>query len=139
MNAVDTNVFLYSIDRNEPVKQAKAQQCLRNLLSGPDPTFLLWQVLGELVQQLRRWKDQGKITGVQFDQHVSVFRSQFPLILPTPAVVDHALDLSQRYSLSHWDSMILGACKDAGIIMLYTEDIGAPRMIDHIQLINPVI
>jgi predicted nucleic acid-binding protein len=35
--------------------------------------------------------------------------------------------------------MILGACREAGIIKLYTEDMGAPRMIDGIELINPFI
>ena len=44
MNAVDTNVFLYSIDRNEPAKQLKAQQLLRQLRASSVPTFLLWRV-----------------------------------------------------------------------------------------------
>ena len=48
MNAVDTNIFLYSIDRNDPPKQLKAQQLLNQLRSGATPTFLLWQVLCEL-------------------------------------------------------------------------------------------
>jgi predicted nucleic acid-binding protein len=42
MNAVDTNVLLYSIDRNEPVKQRKAQDLLRLLHSSSEPTILLW-------------------------------------------------------------------------------------------------
>jgi predicted nucleic acid-binding protein len=62
MNAVDTNILLYSIDRHEPAKQLKAQQLLTQLRSTGAPTFLLWQVLGELVGQLRRWRDQGKLT-----------------------------------------------------------------------------
>ena len=35
--------------------------------------------------------------------------------------------------------MILGACKDAGIQTLYKEDMGAPRSIDSIQLVNPFV
>jgi predicted nucleic acid-binding protein len=54
MNAVDANVFLYSIDGNEPTKQARAQHLLQQLRTAREPTFLLWQVLGELGQQLRR-------------------------------------------------------------------------------------
>jgi predicted nucleic acid-binding protein len=137
MNAVDTNVFVYSLDRNEPLKQAKAQQLLQDLHVATQPTFLLWQVLGELVQRLRYWRDQGKITGPEFVQHVQVFRQLFPLALPTSGVLDHALDLAQRYSLSHWDSMIVGACQSAGFTMLYTEDMGAPRIIDTVELVNP--
>jgi predicted nucleic acid-binding protein len=139
MNAVDTNIFLYSLDKHEPVKQAKAQQLLQRLRLATEPTFLLWQVQGELVQQLRHWRDQGKLTNAEFVQHVQAYRYLFPLVLPVPAVLDRALDLSERYSLSHWDSMILGACSEAGITTLYTEDMGAPRTIDTIQLVNPLI
>ena len=139
MNAVDTNIFVYSLDHKEPVKQAKAQQLLQQLLTASDRTVLLWQVLGELVQQLRRWKDKGQLSELDFFHHVQVFRTRFPLVLPTPGVLDHALDLANRFSLSHWDSMILGACCAASITTLYTEDIGAPRTIDQIQLVNPLI
>jgi predicted nucleic acid-binding protein len=139
MNAVDTNVFLYSVDRNEPTKQLKAQQLLQQLRSGSQPTFLLWQVLCELGQQLRRWRDQGRLTPAEFGQHVQAFRHVFPLSMPTPAVFDLALILADRFSLAHWDSMILGACQTAGIAILYTEDMGAPRIIDGVQLINPLV
>lgn len=137
MNAVDTNILLYSIDRNEPAKQLKAQQLLQQLHFAAGSTILLWQVLGELTQQLRRWRDQGRLTPAEFLQHVQAFRHLFPLVLPTPQTFDAALELSERYSLSHWDSMILGACLAAGATRLYTEDIGAPRTIDSIELINP--
>jgi len=139
MNAIDTNVLLYSIDRNEPVKQQKAQQFLRQLHSAAEPTVLLWQVLGELTQQLRRWRDQGRLTPSEFSQHIRAFRHLFPLVLPTPATFDAAIELSERFSLSHWDSMILGACRAADVNCLYTEDMGAPRNIDGIELVNPLV
>ncbi len=49
------------------------------------------------------------------------------------------MSLAERFSLSHWDSMILGACQSAGATRLYTEDIGAPLNIDGIELINPLL
>ena len=137
MNAVDTNVLLYSVDRNEAAKQLIAQQLLHKLHSSNESTLLLWQVLGELGQQLRRWRDQGRLTPTEFSQHLQAFRHVFPLALPTAEVFDSALHLTERFSLSHWDSMILGACQAAGATRLYTEDIGAPRTIDGIELINP--
>jgi predicted nucleic acid-binding protein len=139
MNAVDTNVLLYSIDHNEPTKQLKAQQLLLQLRSASQPTFLLWQVLGELGQQLRRWRDQGKLSPAEFNLHVAAFRFIFPLALPVPGVFDIALSLGERYRLAHWDCMILGACQATQISTLYTEDMGAPRIIDGIQLSNPFI
>jgi predicted nucleic acid-binding protein len=97
---------------------------------------LLWQVLA---QQLRRWRDQGKLTSTEFSQHIVAFRHLFPLMLPTAEVFDSALSLAERFSLSHWDSMLLSACHAAGASRLYTEDMGAPRTVDGIELINPFI
>jgi predicted nucleic acid-binding protein len=96
-------------------------------------------VLGEFVQRLRRWMNLGQMSQVEFEKQVQMTRGLFPLLLPSGPVLDHALDLAKRYSLSHWDSMILGACRAAAITVLYTEDIGAPRTIDGIQLLNPFV
>lgn len=139
MNAVDTNILIYSVDQKEPAKQAKAQQLLRRLVTGLEgPTTLLWQVLTETARQLRRWKDKGELTDAEFVQHLQTFRTLFPLALPTEQVLDHAMDLPSRFSLSFWDSMILGACKATGVATFYTEDMGAPTIIDGIQLVNPL-
>jgi predicted nucleic acid-binding protein len=139
MNAVDTNVLLYSLDTSEPVKQAKAMQIILQLAVDPQKTVLLWQVLAESVNQLKRWTSQGKFTEAEFDFQMQEWRAVFHVVFPTLGVLDHALDLAKRYSLSHWDSMILGACKDVGVTTLYTEDMGAPRIIDGIQLVNPLV
>jgi predicted nucleic acid-binding protein len=139
MNAVDTNILIYSIDTRAPVKQAKAAALLQGLTAGKGSTVLFWQALAESVNQLRRWKDLGILAEAEFDQHVQSWRSMFPIVFPPIGVLDHALDLAKRNSLSHWDSMILGACKEAGVTNLYTEDMGAPTVIDGIQLVNPLI
>jgi len=139
MNAVDTNVLVYRLDGREPDKQAKARQLLRRLNRDPVPTVLLWQVLGELIRQLRSWQDQGALTRDGLLRYVATFRRLFPLVPPTPQVIDHALDLTGRFSLSHWDSMLLGACKAAEVTTLYTEDMGAPATFGGVQLINPFV
>ena len=61
---------------------------------------------------------------------------------PTPDAFDAfdaAMSLCDRYSLSHWDGMILGACQTANVTRLYTEDMGSPRTIDGIELSNPFV
>jgi predicted nucleic acid-binding protein len=50
MNAVDTNVFVYAADDDEPVKQAKAVNLLDQLVEEPSHTLLLWQVAGEFFE-----------------------------------------------------------------------------------------
>ena len=138
MNAVDTNVLIYRLDRNDPVKHAKARDLLRQLSKNAEGTVLPWQVLGELVRQLRYWQDQKQLTRDALLRYVATIRRLFPVVMPTASVLDRALELTGKYSLSHWDSMLLGACLEAGVDTLYTEDMGAPTSYDCIRLVNPL-
>jgi predicted nucleic acid-binding protein len=40
MNAVDTNILVYRLDRSDPVKQRKARALLQRLASGGDPAVM---------------------------------------------------------------------------------------------------
>ncbi len=42
MNAVDTNILIYAVEANEPVKWLRAQQFLRNMASEPKPLVVPW-------------------------------------------------------------------------------------------------
>jgi predicted nucleic acid-binding protein len=48
-----------------------------------------------------------------------------------------SFDLSSRYSLSHWDSLLVAGCKQAGIDVLYTEDLDSGTDYDGVRIINP--
>jgi predicted nucleic acid-binding protein len=137
MNAVDTNVLIYRLDRSDPVKQAQARALLRQLVLDTEPVILPWQVLGELVRQLRYWQDQNQLTRDAVLRYVAAFRRLFPVVMPTISVLDRALDLTGRHSLSHWDAMLLGACLEANVDTLYTEDMGSPTTLDGLRLVNP--
>jgi predicted nucleic acid-binding protein len=139
MNAIDTNVLVYALDRDEPVKRTKARQLVRQLSTPPVTTIFLWQAAGELLRQLRTWEFQGRVTRPHTRRYLRSFRQFFQLVLPTPQVLDQALDLSEQFSLSHWDSMMLGACLEAGVDTLYTEDMGAPITYASVRLINPFV
>ncbi len=52
---------------------------------------------------------------------------------------NRALELSGRFRLSHWDSMLFGACLEAGVSTLFTEDMGSPIAYESVQLVNPFV
>jgi predicted nucleic acid-binding protein len=41
-----------------------------------------------------------------------------------------------RFSLSHWDFMIIAACLESSVQTLYTEDLGYST-IDGLKIVNP--
>lgn len=136
MNAIDTNVFIYRLDRSDQNKQAKARRLIHTLASQGE-TVLAWQVAGEFIRQLSAWRDQGHLSQDKVLRFSRAIRRLFPLVLPSELVLDRALDYAYAYTLSHWDSMLVAACAEAGVTMLYTEDMGAPRKIDTVELVNP--
>ena len=136
MNAVDTNILIYAHDADEPAKQAVANVLLAELVQKGE-TVLLWQVAGELLSCLRRWQSEAKITAADVQANFHDVLAMFPLQIPTRKAFDVSFDLSARFSLSHWDSMLLAACKEAGASTLYSEDMDAGTDYDGVRIVNP--
>lgn len=137
MNAIDTNVLVYAVDSFEPAKQAQAIQLLDSLSQKSEPLVLPWQVAAEFLACLRRWENASRITREITQAYKTRFLDVQPIIMPSPAILQVSLDLSDRYSLSHWDSLLIAACLDAGIDSLYTEDLDAGMIYDSVSIINP--
>ena len=137
MNAVDTNVLVYSVDHDEPDKQARAIVLLDQLTQPPVETMLPWQVAGEYLSCLRRWQSSDRVTSAEVEQYLNRALAMFPLVLPKRSMLGLSIDLHSRYSLSHWDSMLLAACIEAGVDTLYSEDLGAGTSYDTVTVINP--
>ena len=137
MNAVDTNVYVYAFDADEPVKQAKAIELIDRLAANRAETILIWQVAGEFLNQLRKWEAKRRLTAREVETIFGQFQSQFDMRLPSVTNFQLSFDLRRRFSLSHWDSMLLAACKDAGVTTLYSEDMDAGTDYDGLRIVNP--
>ena len=139
MNAVDTNVYVYALDADEAAKQAKALELLDRLAPHPAQTVLLWQVASEFLNQLRKWETKGKLASSAVESAFHRFRAMFPLRIPGESIFKVSFDLRARFSLSHWDSMIVAACKEAGVTTLYSEDLDARTNYDGLVVVNPFV
>jgi predicted nucleic acid-binding protein len=98
---------------------------------------LVWQVAGEFLAQLRKWQSQDRLTPAEVEAAFQRARSMFAIRTPTEAIFQISFDLHLRFSLSHWDSMLLGACKEAGVTTLYSEDMDAGTDYDGLTIVNP--
>ena len=135
MNVLDTNIWLYSHDTRDVHKQAIAQQLIATIR----PLALPWQVGCEFVAASRKLASVG-FTETQAWSALTAMRAMADVILlPVPDLWTEAQALQGRFSLSFWDALLVAACRHDGVTILYTEDIGAPRTIDGLSLINPFI
>lgn len=133
MNALDTNIWLYSHDARDPRKQLLAQQ----LVNTARPLALPWQVGCEFMAASHKLKSQGLDLQQAWLALEKMRAMADTILLPVPQLWSEAQDLQSRYSLSLWDAFLVAACIRGGVQVLYTEDMGAPRVIDGLSLVNP--
>lgn len=70
-------------------------------------------------------------------QYIRDLQQVWFTVLPKWSMIDYAERLTSRFNLSHWDSLIVAACLEANVKILYTEDFGYSN-IDGLQIINPL-
>jgi predicted nucleic acid-binding protein len=88
---------------------------------------------------LRKWESEGRIAASDVEANFRDVLAMFPLRMPTGDIFEISFDLRSRFDLSHWDSMLLAACVEAGIDTLYTEDMDARTTYDSLMLVNPFV
>ena len=110
MNAIDTNIFVYASDHAVPGKQVLAERLLDRLIQKPNETVLLWQVAVELLADWRKYKNQGSVSDTQVRNYFDKTVQLFPMHLPSVNVLERSFTLQSRFSLSHWDSLLIAAC-----------------------------
>lgn len=131
MIAVDTNILLYACDHRDASKQQLAVE----LVESADHGVLLWQVACEFIAASRKLGPQG-FTAVQAWERLRSFLILFPLVTPSPGLLERARFLHVDRQMSFWDAMMVGACLDAGVDLLYTEDTPGAE-VQGLQVINP--
>ena len=131
MIAVDTNVLIYACDQSDPHKQTIALDLIASSTDG----VLLWQVACEFLAASRKLNKQG-FTATQAWNRLIEFQDLLPLVLPTAANLTDARELHIVHGVSLWDALILAACVDAGVDVLYSEDVPAVAL-KTVRVINP--
>ena len=136
MNAVDTNILLYAVDEDEPTKRRLARAFLRQLGHTDEP-LLMWQVLGEFLAGLRRWEHQRGYDPRRTRRYFQLISTRMRIEYPNLAVAERSFEFRDRYSLSHWDSLLLAACAIAGVDTLYSEDMDDGMTYETVKVANP--
>jgi predicted nucleic acid-binding protein len=134
MIAFDTNVLIYALSIDNPAKREAAIALIQ--ATPISDVVLLWQVACETGAVLVRLRDRRKVPDEVFTE-MRAIRDRFPLVLPTPAILDVALDIQRRDQVSYWDAMLLAACVEAGVTRLFSQDTQSAPSIRGVQIVNP--
>ena len=69
--------------------------------------------------------------------HLQWLLDGFPLVSASTDILLPSLELCSRYSLSHWDSLLLAACLEAGVETLDSEDLQDGANYGGVRVVNP--
>ena len=132
---VDTNVWVYAVDGDEPVKQALARSVL-DPSTGTD-LVVSAQVLGEFYVTVTRKLTRAVAPDVAADMVERMRR------LPVVAIeADHvaaAIAGSQEWGISYWDALIIAAAASGGCTRLLTEDLTDGTWYGGVRVEDPFV
>jgi predicted nucleic acid-binding protein len=138
LTALDTNVLVYALDRDEGAKCERAQQVIAAAANAP--LRLPLQAVSETFTVLVR-----KRTWPKRDAR-AVLEALLPHIPVQPASIDdacRAMSLSEKQDLSYWDALIVVVAASAGCDTLLTEDLQDGRLFTGgeagraVRIVNP--
>jgi len=130
---IDTNIWLYAfIEADDTTKSAIA----RTLIQESEPVIST-QVINEVCVNLLR---RAHFTEEQISRLIESFYEKYQVVELAESVLLTASQLRQRYSLSFWDSVIVATALNAGVPVLYSEDMQHEMMIEgELQIRNPFL
>lgn len=127
---VDTNVFVYAIDDDEPAKQQLALE----LLASVEPVISP-QVVGEFYvaasRRLSRPRPEEAVRAAALDL------LDLDVVAIDRDLVALALDGRARWQLSYWDALIIRAAEAGGCSRLITEDLADGQTYGTVTVENP--
>ena len=131
---VDTNVFVYSFDERDPIKQKLAQKWITSLWQSRTGVIST-QVLNELYNvACKKFTQQKNISELRNDiQLLRVWRTE----LLDHDTIDDAWALQDKFNFSYWDALIVSCARQAGCKILLSEDLQSDLNVEGLRIINP--
>ena len=135
-NFVDSNIFVYMLDRSAPAKRQRARELVYGLLQ--DRTGCIsYQVVQESLNALIRRLGEPPDAVATFLEEVLLPLWQINQINATPELYRSGLRIQARYGFSFYDSLIVSAALGAGCTTLYSEDMQDGQRIEGLTIRNP--
>jgi predicted nucleic acid-binding protein len=134
---LDTNVFVYSFDRSAPAKARRALQLIREAVEARKG-IVSYQVVQEFFNvALRRFAKP--MTLADAEQYLATVFRPLMAVHSSQALYGEALLLSDRFSLSWYDSLIVAAAIEGQCSVLYSEDLQSGQRFGDLEIRNPFL
>lgn len=132
---LDTNIFVYSFDATEPVKQQTARQIVQAALR-TQRGVISTQVAQEFLNLALR-KFAQPMTVSEAREYLKTVLLPLCRHFPSAAFYDRALLLKEETGYSWYDTLIVAAAVEAGCTTLLSEDMQSGRVVKGVTIRNP--
>ena len=131
---VDTNIFVYTIDRDLPAKQRRAQEAIASA-RGKDQLVVSTQVMQELYAVITRKKGLNLVLAKETVRRLE----HMEVVTVTPELIWEAIDCSVLSGISFWDALIVVSAESARCERIWTEDLQEGQVIRGVRVENPFV
>lgn len=134
---LDTNIFLYSFDSDEPAKQILALKRLADL-RGQRQGITSYQVIQEFINIASRTPAYRE-NAARLQEIIRNTFAGFQIVWPSFKLYEDAIRIQSRYRFHWYDSLIVAAALEAKCDTLYTEDLQHGQIIEGLTVVNPFL
>ena len=128
---LDTNIFVYCFDADNPSKQAIAKK-----LVGKRDWLVSWQVVQEFSSvALHRFKVPLKPGDLS--DYIAFRLWPECRILPSQAIFNQAMSIHERYGFRFYDCLVMASALAGGAKRLLSEDLQHGQRIGSLEIVNP--
>ncbi|MYE55398.1 MAG: PIN domain-containing protein [Chloroflexi bacterium] len=131
---LDTNILVYAYDVREPIKQARAQEVLKQGIEN-ETAILSVQVIGEFFTVVTK-RILKPLSAEEAEQALDLL-SILPIIDLDSRMVRHAIAIHRQHGIAYWDALIVAAAHRAECTQILTEDLNAGQSYSGVTVVNP--
>jgi predicted nucleic acid-binding protein len=134
---LDTNIFVYEAGKQFPEKRSVATRIIAEHLRSRTG-IISFQVVQEFFS-VAFLRFSPPMTPSEAEEYLFLTFAQFRIVHSSYLLYQSALQLSRRFSLSWYDSLIVAAAIEAGCHILYSEDFQHGQTFDTLRVHNPFL
>ena len=134
---IDTNIFVYTFDASNIEKQNKSKKLVANALENSNG-IISYQVIQEFLNvSTKKFKSPLSVADAQ--RYLTTILEPLCEVFSSIELYHQALEISERWHYSFYDSLVVSAAIKADCKTIYSEDLQHNQKIQNLQIINPFI
>jgi predicted nucleic acid-binding protein len=130
---IDTNIFVYTIDKYNQKKQKIARETIKNIVDN-EIAVISTQVLQEFYNICTT---KLHIDPLRVKEYVHNYNDNLEVVQNGSEIIERGIDISIISRISFWDALLIAAAEYSRSSEILTEDLNDGQIINGIKIINP--